>query len=238
MLASQDQVDYQDLEKKCSIPGANDTACDEFLVKSDGLDKAIYSVEYKMNLKREIEVARIKDLKTKPIKELEDYLKENNLFDVLERVQNKTITDAELEEEIRKIYDARKVAEIQALKLKVGKRQVTEDEYNNLGANKDVKIKENIKDAKEERARLAQVMLFNNIITAQLELQEAGGKSLGRNVGAWTKEAKDLQSSDGIDMTLFEGIQKDADQYGSKSEDTSIAGSGIIDVILGKSSKD
>jgi len=65
MLASQDQVDYQDLEKKCSIPGANDTACDEFLVKSDGLDKAIYSVEYKMNLKREIEVARIKDLKKK-----------------------------------------------------------------------------------------------------------------------------------------------------------------------------
>ena len=237
MLAGQGQDDFQDLEKKCSVPGANDPACDEFLVKSDSLDKAIHNVEYQMNIKREVEVARVKDLKkNKTIKELEEYLKENNLFDLLDRVKKNTITDAELESEIRKIYDARKVAEIEALKLKVGKRQISEDEYNKLKpTEKADKIKNNITDAKEERARLAQVVLFNNIITSQLELQEESGKSLGRNVGAWTKEAKDLNASgDGIDMSLFEMVQDEADKHGSKSEDTSIGGSGIIDMILGK----
>ncbi len=236
MLNTQEQNNLQDLEKTCSLPGANDPACDEFLVKGDGLDKAIHNLEYNMNLKREIEVARVIDLKkNNSIKELEEYLKENNMFDLLEKITTLSPTDLELE--IRRIYDARKIAEIESLKQKVGKRQISDDEYNNLKpSDKADKIKNNITDAKEERARLAQVVLFNNIITSQLELQEEGGKSLGRNVGGWNKEKKDLDNNfDASKVENFFGdVISDAEKNGSKSEDTSIGGSGIIDMILGK----
>jgi hypothetical protein len=236
MLNTQEQNNLQDLEKTCSLPGANDPACDEFLVKGDGLDKAIHNLEYNMNLKREIEVARVVDLKrNNSIKELEEYLKENNMFDLLEKITTLSPTDLELE--IRRIYDARKIAEIESLKQKVGKRQISDDEYNNLKpSDKADKIKNNITDAKEERARLAQVVLFNNIITSQLELQEEGGKSLGRNVGGWNKEKKDLDNNfDASKVENFFGdVISDAEKNGSKNEDTSIGGSGIIDMILGK----
>jgi hypothetical protein len=233
MLQSQMPNEYEDLEKKCSIPGANDPACDEFLVKSDGLDKAIHNVEYNMNLKRELEVARVKSLKNKSIKELEEYLKENNMYDLLKKIT--TLTESDLELEIRRIYDARKIAEIESLKQKVGKRQLSETEYNSI-TDKNPQIQANIKDAKEERARLAQVVMFNNIITSQLELQDKDKNSLGRNVGGWNKEKKDLDNNfDSSKVENFFGdVISDAEKNGSKSEDTSIGGSGIIDMILGK----
>lgn len=235
MLANESQNNLKDLETKCAQPGANDPECDEFLVKSDSLDKAIHNVESEMNLKREIEKARVADLKKNKPKELEEYLKENGMYDLAEEVKKNPNFD--IETEIGKIYDARKLAEIESLKVKVGKRQMSEKDMNALSAQKKAdQIVENIKDSKEERARLAQVVLFNNIITSQLELFEKDGKtSIGRNVGGWTKEAQGLKlAGDGIDMDLFDGIQKEADQHGNKSEDTSIAGSGIIDSILGK----
>jgi hypothetical protein len=65
--------------------------------------------------------------------------------------------------------------------------------------------------------------------------EKDGKTSIGRNVGGWTKEAQGLKlAGDGIDMDLFYEVQEDAVKYGNKSEDTSIAGSGIIDSILGK----
>ncbi len=236
MLITQEQNNLQDLEKKCSVPGANDPACEEFLVKGDGLDKAIHNLEYNMNLKREVEVARVIDLKkNKSIKELEEYLKENNMFELLEKITTLSPTDLELE--IRRIYDARKIAEIESLKQKVGKRQISDDEFNKLSdSDKAAKMKNNITDAKGERARLAQVVLFNNIITSQLELQDKDKNSLGRNVGGWNKEKRDLDNNfDSSKVENFFGdVISDAEKNGSKSEDTSIGGSGIIDMILGK----
>jgi hypothetical protein len=218
------------------VPGANDPACEEFLVKGDGLDKAIHNLEYNMNLKREVEVARVIDLKkNKSIKELEEYLKENNMFELLEKITTLSPTDLELE--IRRIYDARKIAEIESLKQKVGKRQISDDEFNKLSdSDKAAKMKNNITDAKGERARLAQVVLFNNIITSQLELQDKDKNSLGRNVGGWNKEKRDLDNNfDSSKVENFFGdVISDAEKNGSKSEDTSIGGSGIIDMILGK----
>jgi hypothetical protein len=233
MLENESQNNLKDLEKKCAQPGANDPECDEFLVKSDSLNKAIYNLEYQMNLKREVEKARVAELKKNKPKELEEYLKENGMYDLAETI--KTNPNFDIEGAIGTIYDARKVAEIQALKSKVGKRQMSETEINAL-PDKSAQIKANIKESKEERARMAQVVLFNNIITSQLELFEQDGKtSIGRNVGGWTKEYEGLNlAGDGIDMDLFKGIQKDAVDNGNKSEDTSIAGSGIIDSILGK----
>jgi hypothetical protein len=103
-------------------------------------------------------------------------------------------------------------------------------------SDKAAKMKNNITDAKGERARLAQVVLFNNIITSQLELQDKDKNSLGRNVGGWNKEKRDLDNTFDSSKVenVFGDVISDAEKNGSKSEDTSIGGSGIIDMILGK----
>ena len=97
-------------------------------------------------------------------------------------------------------------------------------------------IQENITKTKEERARLAQVVMFNNIITSQLELQKnVGGttQSLGRNVSGWNKEKAGLDKIQGIDPTVFSGIQDSADTKGSKTKE-SIADVTFLKDILGK----
>lgn len=232
-MLNESKDDFKNLEQKCSQPGGG-SECDSFLVKGDELDKSIHNVESEMNLKREVELEKIRSFQGKP-EDLEKYLSDNGHFDLLNKIKDKTLGYDAIEGEISKIYDARKVAEIEALKLKVGKRQLSEKDYNAMeDDDKTAAIIGNIKESKEERARLAQVVMFNNIITSQLSLEEKGtGKQVGRNVNAWKKEAKGLDAS-GVDMSLFANIQKSADENGSQLEDTSVVGGGIIDSILGK----
>lgn len=231
---SNQQEDLAQLEKDCEV-GKGGSDCEKFLAVGNQLENAISNVETEMNLKREIEIARVRELKNQnKIKELDAYLEENGMFDILEKKKNDPNFD--IETEIGNIYDARKVAEIEALKLKVGKRQISEkDSDTKSDTDKNKMIAENIKDTKEERARLAQVVMFNNIITSQLNLSKKVGdkyESVGRNTSGWTKEAKGLKAS-GMDESLFSGIQEIADKEGIKTDDTNIAGGGIIDMILG-----
>ncbi|MBA2404610.1 MAG: hypothetical protein H0V66_07555 [Bdellovibrionales bacterium] len=225
-----------DLETKCA-QGGGGQECEQFLVENDSLEKAIHNVESDMNLKREIEMARVEELKNKP-DDLKKYLTDNGMFELLAKLDDKTLDANQIADEIKKIYDARKVAEIENLKLKVGKRQVTEAEASDLESSgeKNKQIVKNIKETKEERARLAQVVMFNNIITSQLELftDKDAKNSIGKNVNAWKKEMKGLEDSNSYDSTLFSGVQDVADKEGSKLEDTSVVSGGIIDSILGK----
>lgn len=222
--------DLSDLETRCAQDATSDE-CKEFLVVGDSLDKAIHNVESEMNLKREIEVATVKEIFDKP-DELDKYLTDNGHFDLINRLKDKSLKPEDIEIELGKIYDARKVAEIDTLRLKVGKRQINEAEETKLGAGTKGMIEANIKDTKEERARLAQVVMFNNIITSQLELKDAQGNSVGRNVTGWNKEIAGMGGA--YDGKLFEGIKGDALQHGSTRDDISISGGGIIDSILGK----
>lgn len=240
MLEKAEENDLAKLQEQCGQGGQGGDECDEFLVKGDDLDKAINNVETDMNLKREIEIARVKELKSKP-EELEKYLTDNGMFDLLEKFKDPN-SKIDIEKEIGNVYDARKIAEIESLKLKVGKRQMSEDSYNKLSDDEkaDQKAK-NITDTKEERARLAQVVMFNNIITSQLELKEKGdnGKVVGRNVNAWKKEMKGL-SGYGSDyyqdnQALFTGLQDSAINDAPISDaNNSIVGIEILDSILGK----
>lgn len=237
MLEGAEKNDLAKLEEKCKAGGEGGSECDEYLVKGDDLDKAINNVETEMNLKREIEIERVKQLKTKP-EELEKYLTDNGLFDLLEKFKDPN-SGIDIEAEIGKVYDARKVAEIEALKLKVGKRQVSEDEYKTLSdTDKADRIKENITETKEERARLAQVVMFNNIITSQLSLKDKKtGKEVGRNVNAWKKEMKGLSGYAGYSDSddLFTGLQDSAKDSGTVSADNaSVVGADILEAILGK----
>jgi hypothetical protein len=184
-----------------------------------------------MNLKRQIEIARVREMHGK-VDDLKKYLTDNGHFDLLDKLEKDNTYD--IGPELAKIYDARKVAEIENLKLKVGKRQVSEAD-NKTDVDKKDMIEKNIKDTKEERARIAQVVMFNNIITSQLELEDNAGNKVGRNVTGVNKEFAGMGKA--YDPNLFSGIQADAKKSGSGLDDISISGGGIIDSILGKKSE-
>lgn len=221
------------LEQDCEDDSKADE-CQEFLVINDGLAKATSAIETDLVMKKEIETARVKKLNGQSLR---DYLKENGHLDLLEKLDSQDddkLTEAQISDAIGNYYDAKKVAEIDALKLKVGKRQQTVEE---AGDDQTDQIKENIKDSKEERARLAQVVMFNNIITSQLNLSKQTGKdtyeSAGRNVSGWNKEKSGLDTL-GIDQGVFEQIQETADGETSKE---SIAEVKFLDIILGKDTR-
>jgi hypothetical protein len=225
------------LENKCQVGGQGGSECDDFLVKGAELDKAIRNIDTEMNLKREIELERVRKIKNKR-EDLENYLTEKGMFDLLGKFKDPN-SGIDIEGELKKIFDARKVAEIEALKLKVGKRQMNEDDYNNLSDQSKEQIKlANIKESKEERARMAQVVLFNNIITSQLSLKDKGSKQvIGRNVNAWKKEMQGLSSYAGYDSgdDLFQGLQDSVKDHGSSGgSGSSVVGAEVLDLILGK----
>lgn len=222
------------LEQECEADSSSDD-CQEYLIVDDGLAKATSTIEADLLMKKEIETARVKKLNGQSLR---DYLQENRHFDLLEKLDSQgsdKISEAQISDEIGKFYDAKKMAEIDALKLKVGKRQMTEEQAGK--EDKSTVIKENIQASKEERARLAQVVMFNNIITSQLDLSKQTGKdtfeSAGRNVSGWNKEKSGFDSL-GIDQNVFAQIQKTADGQETKE---SIAEVKFLDIILGKDTR-
>ncbi len=233
MLGSEND-ELEKLHEKCD-KDHTDAGCEDFLIKTDSLDNAINNVEITMNLKRELEIGNLEKIINNP-DEVKKYLEENAHFELLQKIKDdpKLLSNGpELTKELKLAFDAKKVAEIQALRLKIGKRQMNEADYN-AEQNKQTIISDNIKETKEERARLAQVVMFNNIITSQLELEDkATGEKVGRNVTAWNKEEAVLNQNKGsYNENLFSGL-KDK-KNGNKLEDASVVGGGIIDSILGK----
>jgi len=119
---------------------------------------------------------------------------------------------------------------------KLGKRQVQtdpKDPQTKLNAND---VKEVIQETKEERARLAQMVLFNNIITSHLELKKGDGSVVGRNVNVWKKEEQSLESSQ-VNSSLFQNIKSSNEGAKGLSREDKISGFQIIDTLLGKPDK-
>lgn len=234
---SETNKDKEKLAKDCET-GQGGSKCDDFLSEGDDFNKALIRTETEMTLKRELEVARVKKLKD--VKELKEYLTENGMYEILNDLENNpSMTPEAVALEIGKIYEARKVATIQGLKLKVGQRQISEKDAKGKTPDELNRIKyENVKTSSEEKARLAQVVLFNNIITSQLSLKDSKDKNLGRNVTAWNKEIKGITEDSGLseDDTLFKGLQKTAKEEGKNIDNASLVDGGIIDSILGKES--
>jgi hypothetical protein len=230
LLAEQDSSYIKKMDE-CAQDGTK-SGCDDSLGKEEDYQKALHKVEMESNLKREIEIARIEELK-KDKQKLQDYLKDNGYFELLEKFEkNPNLPIAEIESAIKDNFNAKKVATIEALKSKVGSRQVSENAsvQDKADASKNVAV-----DAKEERARLAQVVLFNNIITSHLELRDKDNNVIGRNVNAWLKEGKGLKSNSKYNTAFFQGLQDMAEKEDtSKMKDASIIDVGIIDTILGK----
>lgn len=206
-------------------------ACDKFITDDESFEKATNNINTEMTLKREIEVARVKAMKDKDLKQ---YLEDNGYLDILNDPKFNDLTPDQIAKMIGEAYDAKRVALIQGLNAKMGSRQASKS------ADKNTKVaaaQTAITETKEERARLAQVVLFNNIITSHLELQKRNSdgtlETAGRNVNAWKKEEQAL-GKENIDSSLFSNLKQGADGVKGIGNDNQIDGFEILDTFLGK----
>lgn len=214
-----------ELQEKCSS-NPESQECEDFIVIDDSKAKAEHDLDLNMRFKKEAELARVRELKDK---DLETYLEENGYLELLAKVKAKEAIN--IEQEIEAIFDARRVAALAEMKEKVGSRQMTEAEAGQ-GSEKQKAIKKNAQESKEERARLAQVIMFNNIITGNLTLRKKGSDEIvGRNLNVLKKEVSDLKNAK-VDDSLFANLKSQTDGE-SLSTGESFAGAEILDGILG-----
>lgn len=211
--------------------------CASLLSKAEDFEKAKHDVEMEMTLKREVEIARVKALKQVGKQKLSDYLKEQGYYSLLERHESGKLNDAQLEEEIGKEFEAKKVATLQEMNKKLGSRQVKKDASD---AEKKIGATKTLEEAKSERARLAQVVMFNNIITSHLDLErkkkDGTTEKVGRNVNAWKKEEEALKKAK-VDDRLFSNLKTTDDgktQGAGIGENEQLGGLQLIDTLLGK----
>lgn len=230
MLASTSQNDKtKTCEKKPETPG-----CEGFYTKGEDYVKIQERVEREMSFQRQIELERIKLLVKKRDQKLEDYLKENGFFDIVNDPNFKTMPEKAIIDKVGESFEARKQATLLEIQKRVGPRQVKKEDEKEGAAEV---VKKVANESKEERARLAQVVLFNNIITSHLELKKktANGnlESVGRNTKAWKKEEEGLKTAS-IKSELFDNLKaKDDGKGGQGANSGQISGFDVIDTILG-----
>ena len=228
---NKDQAALDKLDECAKSPELS--KCEGVVSVGDSLGKAKHNIELEMTLKRDVEMARVRELVAGDRKDLRQYLEDGGYFDILKKMDDKTIQDGDIEKLIGQTFEAKKEATLAEINKKLGSRQ-TKDEAT-LKTKTD--IGDVVKETKEERARLAQVVLFNNIITSSLSLKkkDASGNlsDAGRNVNAWKKEEQELQGK--VNASYFENIKKTTDGAQGIGKDSKIAGFEILDELLGKS---
>lgn len=210
--------------------------CEAFLVVDDSLKKIEHDMDLDYQLKREAEVARVKAIKEQGNQKLEEYLEANGYFELIAEYKDNNYQG--IETAIANIFDARKKAALADLKKKVGSRQMSESDAS--PEKKRQNIQDNAKATKEERARLAQVIMFNNIITSSIGLSKVDSsgneEQVGQNIGGLLKETNDLKNT-GIDQNLFQNLRQTVDNAKGMPEEGGMFGEfSILDKILGKSS--
>ena len=204
--------------------------CDNFIAQGGGsTDEIIHKIDQEMRFKQEAEVARLIQIKKDNEATFQEYLEKNGYFDL---AQKDKISDDDIKNFLAREFEAKRIAVTTQLRAKVGSRQVADDVKEE---DKKQKIVESAKETQEERARLAQVILFNNIVTSNLSLLDKDGQELGKNTGAWKKESESLAKSN-IDTSLYKNIQSaiDTSDNGSTGKNNSISGTAFIDAIIGK----
>lgn len=205
--------------------------CEGFLGNSGANDEIYENAEINTAFRKEVEQAKIKAMKGDKEK-LAEYLENNGYLNLTASSSEQEILD-----EINKRFDAQVISTQSAMKDVLGSRQSKDDIKNSNTSDKE-RIKENAEKSVTERARLAQVVLFNNIITSQLSLQKKGEKeSLGRNVNPLKKELAAASNSGKVDSDLFQGLQTSVTENSAGSKVTGnedLASISFLDSILGK----
>lgn len=216
------------LDDCLNAPGDFDK-CKGFITDKEKLDEARQKIEIEGTIAREVELERVRKAKDQGQQKLEEYLVENGFFALAEKFKNNSLTADAIIEEVGKEMEAKKIATIEALNKKLGSRQVAENDTAGLQSLVSGNI---IKDTKEERARLAQVVLFNNIITSHLVLKDKNGNDVGQNVNAWKREEADLKTA-GVQENLFQNMKASSSGNGASGA-SEIGGIGLIEEFLGK----
>lgn len=208
--------------------------CSGLLSDSEQFDKVKHNVEMEMTLKREVEMARIKAFKEQDLKE---YLKANGYFSILTQYEKGELTNEALAERIGQEFEAKKISTLQELNKKLGSRQVKADAKEE---EKKQVAQQVLQESKSERTRLAQVVMFNNIITSHLELTRKGESNpVGRNVNAWKKEEAALTEAK-VNPEWFSNLKTTDDGKTSNSigDNEQLGGIEFIDQLLGKQEDD
>lgn len=206
--------------------------CDKFIAeKGTQSAELLHKIDQEMMLKQEAEIARIIQIKTDNKIPLDEYFRENGYFELADKGEN--VTKEEIREFLSRNYQAQRTAVTNRLKETVGSRQISDEQEDD---SRSMAIKTAVSDTEQERARLAQVILFNNIITSNLSLINTKNEEVSKNVGAWKKESESLISNN-IDQELFQNIQGVIDTSGGAAKNNSIKGTEFIDLIIGKAPK-
>lgn len=206
--------------------------CKGYIVVDDSKDKAQHGLELQLRAKKQIEIAKIKAMDAKS---LDEYLEENGYLELKEKL--KSSTPEIIAEEIGKIYDAKKDALIASMNAKLGSRQMSKSEYDDKEDKKQL-MEDNIKDVATERARIAQVVLFNNIMTGYLKAENKTTGKESRYGSSWKTEQKALEGEAQIGEKYFANYKDSFKDEGSSSQNgTGIEDLGFLDFFLGAPEK-
>lgn len=209
MLGNEDANQTKELEE-CQSKGTLDK-CQDIFSDKESFEKAKHKTELEMTLRREVEMERVKKIVNQNQQDIKTYLKENGYEDILKEYNEGKLKSADdLSKRVGQAFEAKKIALLAQLNSKMSKRQV-DPNTPTIDPNK---IGDVIDETKEERARLAQVVLFNNIIASRLSLKNDKDETVGTNIGIWNAEEAELTKSQ-IDPNLFKNLQSNQGQSGT-----------------------
>lgn len=237
-VSSSDIMNSQSKDYKAKLENFDSSKCDaspeladcEVLIDQKQSEFEIDNVNLKMTVKNAAEIERLLALKKVNETDFKKYLEENGYADVLDAYNNNK-SDDELKKLIGYKFNARKEAYLNELKNKVGSQQAADDD-----TKKASKADAVVKDLKQKPAEIAQLVMFNNIISSSFELKNAKGDSLGRNTSGLDREMKDAKTT-GLNTAYFDGIKgagsTTGSQTNSSNQNNSITGLQFLDSILG-----
>ena len=236
-ISSSDIMNSQSKAYKAKLENFDSSKCDaspeladcEVLIDQKQSEFEIDNVNLKMTVKNAAEIERLLSLKKANEADFKKYLEENGYADILD-AYNKD-PSADLTSLLKKKFDGRKEAYLNELKNKVGSQQAADDD-----TKKASKADAVVKDLKQKPAEIAQLVMFNNIISSSFELKNAKGDSLGRNTSGLDREMKDAKTT-GLNTAYFDGIKgagsTTGSQTNSSNQNNSITGLQFLDSILG-----
>lgn len=197
-IIGQDAVvksEVEDCEKNPQKKG-----CSDLLIDGKDYQNLENKLRLNLELQKQIAVKKVELIKNDTTK-LNEYLEQNGYFDLAAKLKKDPI-NTDIEAEVQKIFDAKKSAILAEYAKKVMPRQKTSN------SNIDQEVKKVAIESKAERSRLAQVVMFNNIITSVLDLKNTQGQSIGKNVSGWQAEERNIaQDKAYINEAYFNGIK-------------------------------
>lgn len=236
--------DSEDLIKKCE--DSSELAECEQLYLEGNFDETKHNIELKATLKNQLELAQIEKIKTDR-QNLKEYLKKQGYYELLKKLEDKPETDVqEIITSLEQMFKARKDAMVAEIGSKLSNRQIRNEESTSAGASASgtptptqTKIEQNVKDVKSERERLAQVVLFNNIISSHISLSKKEGdttKDIGRNLNILKSEVRGQELAQvEVEDDLFQNLKAQAgeDSGGSSENFDSIDVGTLFSKIIG-----